>query len=527
EELKEIRSLSRTGISTITLELKDQVYAVDEVWSRIRDKIDDAKPQLPAEALEPDFELLEVSAYAVILALVWDQPGEPNYAVLRRRAEALEDVLRGIGGTRDVDTYGAPREEIVVQVRQESLAAIGLSAEDVARQLKASDAKVTAGVLRTEDGNLSMEIGGELDTLDRIRRTPIAAGDGGRIVVVGDVGDVTKGVVKPLDRQALVDGKPAIALGALVQANRRIDHWDDAMRDAVDDFEQTLPTGIRLKVVFQQNQYVESRLDSLLNNLIVGAAAVVAVIWFMMGWRSALVVGTALPLASLMVLAGMRFLGIPMHQMSITGLIIALGLLIDNAIVMVDEVRGRIAGGSTQRDAVASSVRHLAVPLTGSTVTTALSFAPIALMPGPAGEFVGSIAVSVILAVVSSLILALTITPSLMAILAASASRRSDRWWNNGFSNPRLASRYSRTLNYLFGRPALGVAVAVLLPIAGFVGATTLTEQFFPPADRNQFQIQVTLPSQTALGATAELALETRRRIMERPEVSDVEWFIG
>ena len=530
EEIKEMRSSSRSGISTITIELKDNVYAVDEVWSRLRDKIDDAQPLLPVATSDPDFELLEVTAYASIVALIWDLPDEPNYAILRRQAESLEDRLRAIHGTRDVDTYGDPREEIVVEIEQDELAALGLTVSEVAQQLQASDAKVSAGMLRSDQGNFIMEVDAELQTLERIRRLPIAVGreNSAQFVALGDIARVAKDIVRPQLSLALVDGKPAIALGSLVKSEKRVDHWTNDFKATLDDFTAELTGGVRIKTIFEQNQYVETRLTTLLGNLLLGATAVVGVVWFMMGWRSALVVGAALPLASLMVLAGMRALGLPMHQMSITGLIIALGLLIDNAIVMVDEVRERLTAGKSPREAVGQSVQHLAVPLLGSTVTTALSFAPIALMPGPAGEFVGSIAISVILAVASSLLLAMTVTPALMALLDNRGQRGSTRhWWSDGFSSAALTERYRKTLNLVFHRPLLGIGIGVALPVAGFVAATTLTEQFFPPADRDQFQIQLTLPSQASIGYTHEVVQAAREKLLAHPEVTDVEWFVG
>ncbi len=532
EEIKELRSSSRNGISAVSIELKDDIYLVDEVWSRVRSKLDDVEPLLPEDATDPDFDLLEVTAYASIVALVWDLPDPPNYAILRRQAEALEDRLRAISGTRDVDTYGDPKEEIVVEIRQDELAALGLTIADVTRQLQASDAKVSAGLLRTDQGNLIIEVDTELTSLERIRRIPIVAdataGNSGRFVSLGDIAQVEKGIVHPQSSLALIDGRAAIALGTLVKSQQRVDRWTRDLNAVLESFAADLTSGVRLKTLFEQNKYVENRLTTLLKNLFLGAAAVVGVVWLMMGWRSALVVGSVLPLASLMVLAGMRLLGLPMHQMSITGLIIALGLLIDNAIVMVDEVRERIAAGLAPRDSVARSVRHLAVPLFGSTVTTALSFAPIFLMPGPAGEFVGSIAVSVILAISSSFLLAMTVTPSLMAIVnAPTPGTRRRRWWTDGFSNPRLTIAYRATLDVIFHRPLLGIALGLLLPIAGFFGATTLTEQFFPPADRNQFQIQLSLPSQASIGYTTEVVQAARKLLLQHPEITDVEWFVG
>ena len=300
EEIKEMRSSSRSGISTITIELKDNVYEVDEVWSRLRDKIDDAQPLLPLATSDPDFELLEVTAYASIVALVWDLPDEPNYAILRRQAETLEDQLRAINGTRDVDTYGDPREEVIVEIAQEELAAMGLTVSEVARQLQASDAKVSAGLLRSEQGNFILEVDAELQTLERVRRMPIAVDrtGGAQFVALGDIATVKKDIVRPQQGLALVDGKPAVALGSLVKSEKRVDHWTDDFKATLANFETGLPSGVRLKTIFEQNQYVETRLSTLLRNLLLGASAVVGVVWLMMGWRSAVVVGAALPLAS-------------------------------------------------------------------------------------------------------------------------------------------------------------------------------------------------------------------------------------
>ncbi|MEM1071113.1 MAG: efflux RND transporter permease subunit, partial [Planctomycetota bacterium] len=234
---------------------------------------------------------------------------------------------------------------------------------------------------------------------------------------------------------------------------------------------------------------------------------------------------------ALMVMTGMRLLNIPIHQMSVTGLIIALGLLIDNAIVMVDEVNHRLRAGDSPINAVSKSVGHLALPLFGSTITTALAFAPIALMPGPAGEFVSSIAVSVILAIFSSLFLALTVTPALtaMARRVRWLTEHSDdrRWWRQGWSSSGLANAYRRTLDQIFARPWIGIAIGVALPILGFSQAWKLPEQFFPPSDRDQFYIELELAPTASIRHTLETAAQIRDRIQQRGDVAEVTWFLG
>ncbi len=159
----------------------------------------------------------------------------------------------------------------------------------------------------------------------------------------------------------------------------------------------------------------------------------------------------------------------------------------------------------TASESITKSVRHLVVPLLGSTLTTALAFAPIALMPGSVGEFVGTIAVSVILALFSSLFLALTVIPALTGLLSYRSSphegrgRTNSKWWQVGFSNSRLTGAYSWALERIFARPAIGIALAVALPIGGFVAATQLIEQFFPPTGRDMFQIELELPTYASL----------------------------
>lgn len=529
EEIKTLESTSRAGISIIEVELQDEVVAVDEVWSRIRDKLSDVEPELPIAAREPELEDLEVRGYALIAALTWQHDSEVSYALLRRLAEGLEDELRAIRGTENVESFGEPDEEITVEINPARLASMGLTVDDVSRQILRSDAKVSAGLMRNDTtGDVLIEVEGEIDSLERIRQIPIDFGSDGQFVSLGDIAVVRKEIRQPAADLALVGGKPAVAIGAFVESDYRVDRWAAEARQQVAAYAESLPRDIGLEIVFDQSGYTEQRLSNLVENLAMGAVAVVIVMFVMMGWRSALIVSLALPLSSLMVLSGMQMLSIPMHQMSITGLIIALGLLIDNAIVMVDEVRHHLREGASPPQAIERSVRHLVIPLLGSTVTTALAFAPIALMPGSVGEFVGTIAISVILALFSSLFLALTVIPALTGLMAEKRSAsQGNRWWRDGYANHRLTETYAWALDRLLARPALGIALAVALPIGGFISATQLIEQFFPPTGRDMFQIELELPTYASLGRTEQAARQARQMMIAHPQVRDVHWFMG
>lgn len=527
EELDTLTSTSRLGISVIQVQLKDTISNVDAAWSRVRDKASDAIPELPPGATEPEVEVATISANALIAGLVWNLPGDPNYGLLSRLAETLQEDLRRLPGSKTVERFGEAEEEIRVEVDPVRLAQLGLTPQAVAAQLQASDARVAAGQVRGFDNQLLLEIQGELDSLERIRRTPIQLGSGGQVAYVGDTARVSRGIREPLTTKALLDGKPAVVVSAQVESQERVDEWAVSARSVLQNFENSLPPGIHLQVVLDQSRYVQARLRTVLGNLLIGAGLVIGVTLVIMGWRSSLIVGLALPLSCLMVFGSMKAMGIPLHQISITGLIIALGLLIDNAIIMVDEVGIRLRAGLDGAQSVGQSVGHMAVPLLGSTLTTVLAFLPIALAPGAVGEFTGTIGTTVILALTSSLILSLTVIPALVGRLGGLVNAPGQAWWQIGFHSAALSRIYERSLRLTFRHPLVGILLGLVLPVAGFAVAPLLPQQFFPPAGRDQFYLELRLPIQASLAATEAVVLQAEQQLLTHADVQQVSWFLG
>ncbi len=549
EEISLLSSTSRVGFSSVSIELLDTIDDAEPVWAKVRNELDAARSRLPAGTSEPDLEESKIAAYSVITSLSWDLPGEPNYAILGRFAEELALQLRGVGGTEEVKLFGNPTEEILVEVDAPEMAALGLSTQSLAGRIQASDAKVTAGQLRSDRQDLAIEVQSELETLEQIRQIPIQTG-GGQFARLSDIAQVRRGFRQPMEDVAIVSGRPAIVTGVLMESGRRIDQWAVEVRQVVAKFEKQLPAGVRLEILFDQSGYVESRMATLISNLIVGALLVVVVTMVTMGWRAALVVGAALPITALSVFGWMSVLGVPIHQMSVTGLIIALGLLIDNAIIAVDEIQLELAHGDQPLIAVMKTVDYIKVPLLASTITTVMAFAPIYLMPGPAGEFVGSIALNVIVALISSLLLSLTVIAALAGRLLgqtkeqaqALASEPNKRgpvaavkgfllrpgsWWAEGISLPWLARPYQWTLRRTMARPMLAIALSLTIPLIGFITAGSLEQQFFPAVSRDQVQIEVEFSPQSAIARTSAQIAQARDLILSNPKVEDVHWFIG
>lgn len=547
EEITTVTSDSRVGLSAISVELEDAVSDAEPVWTRVRDRLEDAQAQFPPGVLEPDLDEAEMRAYAVIASLTWEGEDEPNYAILRRFAQELDVQLRGIAGTEAVDSFGFPDEEITVEINSSDLAAVGLNTQQLSQQILQSDAKVSAGQLRTPNNTLAIEVEGELDSVERIRQIPISSTTNAQFTRLADIARVNRGIRQPVTDLALIGSKPAVALGVLMESGQRIDLWAEKIRSSLDDFRTRLPNGVKLEVIFDQSSYVETRLDNLISNLFFSGVLVVVVTFFGMGWRSSLVVGAALPLTVFAVFGELQVFNIPIHQMSVSGLIIALGLLIDNAIVVVDEIQIELKAGLKAKDAVVKTVNYLTVPLLTSTLTTMFTFLPIALMPGAAGEFVGSIAWSVIMSLVSSFVLSLTVIAALSGRFLSKSrvenqnshtrreSRKSllsklknpDAWWNAGLSLPVLGRIYRKTLDWTTAKPVIAIALTMVLPIMGFINVSSLPEQFFPSLDRDQFQIEIEFPSQTSIAQSRSDVLLARQLIRKHPQVEEVHWFVG
>jgi len=526
-EIDTIASASRRGLSVITVELGDHLAdaAIPAVWSQIRDALDDAARTLPAAVPDPVFDNDRTGAYTLIYAVRARTGLDASPGLLRRHAELLQDRLRAVPETHQVDLFGAAREEILVAVDPRRLAQFGLTAADVAGAIRAGDAKRAAGTVHGAEARLLVEVAGEIADPERVRTVPLVTDETGTTVRVGDVAEVRRAVATPRPSLALADGRPAVLVAARMEDDRQVDRWTARAKAAVAELEATMPAGLEAALLFDQSRYTAARFVELGRNMALGVAIVLAVLLVTLGWRSALVVALVLPLSALLSIAAMQRLGVPLQQMSVTGLIVALGLLVDAAIVMTDEIRRRVLAGIGREAAVSASVRRLAVPLLASTVTTVLAFMPMALLPGPAGDFVGSIATAVIIMLTASLALALVVTPALAGRLMPADPSRG--FWGGGVDPGALGRLFARLVRAGIARPVAGIAVALVLPAMGFLAFPTLTAQFFPGVERDQFHVQLRLANAAPIEATRRTAEAIGAVMRAQPEIARVHWVVG
>ena len=528
-----VESRSASGLSIVDIELVDTLdaAAIEASWTDVRDALDEAELEFPAGALAPEVLIDGVGTYGAIVALV-PEPGTTLRAA-RRHATRLAEELRRVGGTESVALFGEPDEEVLVTLEPVALADLGLDVAAVSTTIERADAKVSAGRVRVGDGDWLVELDGEIDALERLRAVPLVA-DGAAAVRLGDVATVGKGTRAPPDELAFDGGRAALLVAASVVDGRRIDRWMDDVTGALERFETTLPGSIGLRGVFDQSRYTDERLAGVGRSMGLGIALVVLVLLVTLGPRAALIVATVLPLVTLASIATLSALGVAIQQMSLTGMIVALGLLVDAAIVMTDEIRRRLADGARRLEAVRSSVRRLFAPLLASTLTTALAFMPMVLLPGPPGDFVGSIAVAVIVMLGWSFALAISVTAALAGWLlpaAADEGRGPERGGGGraggGIRAASLVAAFGATMRLALRRPASAVAFALVLPLTGLLSLPTLTAQFFPGVDRDQFHVEVELAPGSAIDATRRTALAIDARLRATEGVERVSWVVG
>ncbi|MFN9764865.1 MAG: efflux RND transporter permease subunit [Pseudomonadota bacterium] len=519
-EVMTLSSTSAAGISSIDVELIETIdpAAIPEVWSRVRDKV--AAVPLPPGALDPEVETGGEGAYAAILALLPKGDTAPASAVLGRHAQELAERLRTLTGAKSVDVWGLPAEEVLVALDPARTAALGLSPAEVATAVAAGDAKARAGRLTGPGTEAVLDLAGDISGLDRVRDIVLREGSDGSVLRVGDVAEVTRGPRPPGDALAMVDGRAAVLIGVRIEEGLRVDLWMEGLKAKVAAFADTLPASLEVRQVFDQAVYTADRMSEVAVNMAIGTALVIAVLFLTLGARAALVVALVLPLVTLATLGTMRFIGLPLHQMSVTGLIVALGLLVDAAIVMTDEVQKRLSEGQDRRQAVAAAVRRLAVPLLASTLTTVLSFVPMILLPGGAGDFISAIAIAVVLMLSWSLIVALTITPALAG------------WWLSarggaGLRLGALTRGFAVLIQLSLANPLRSVLLALVLPVMGFLAMPMLVPQFFPGVDRNQFHVEVELPVGTGLETTRALVERIDSALKADARITGTVWVAG
>ncbi|QDU35956.1 Multidrug resistance protein MdtC [Maioricimonas rarisocia] len=518
--IRTVESSSQRDVSVIFVRLTDEVEDVDSSWAEIQDKLSEVAGSLPDRASKPTLvDERRWDSYTTVVAIVDTRTSPTQPAVLARWATELENRLRFVPGTRFTERFGFPDEEILVEIDELAIAATGLTLDDIADRIRKRDSLAPDATSQTPGSSLPVRLTGDIASLDLLRSTSLRSTRTGTLLRLRDIAKISRSEFFPARNLAFVDGNRAVAIGTRMDTDYVIDSWTRSHMRALEDFQLALPAGLELRVLFSQKHYTDERATTLYGSLALGMAFVAAVVCFMMGWRATIPICLALPLSLLAVFFLMIPCGVSFHQMSIAGLILALGMLIDNPIIVVDDIQRRLDAGSTSIDATVESLRHLVKPLVGSNLTTALAFSPLLLIPGTTGEYLGQLGWAVIASISSSLALSLSLIP---VIASWTLTPSAELTPNTSRGGGCLAF-----LGWLMRHRLLTIMLSTLIPLSGFAFSGELEEQFFPQAERDHFHFSVRLPTQATVRDTQQVARRASQIILSHDEVDNVSLFVG
>ena len=531
QEIIEIERLDaniQAGSAQMLIELEDYVTfdLIEQTWSEILDKIALVEPTLPKTT---SVELIRSSGppISALYALTWKGQGEAPIILMSRLGDELRRKLAFVDNTERTGLFGIANEEVLVEIDTNKLGLLNLSLAQVSQALANYDSKKPLGKSSDANNEILLKIKENLVNVSQIKDLPIQVIDGYGVVRLQDIATVKKKPFTPIEDIALSNGKRSILVEAKAAFGQRIDLYVGQADKVADEFREVLPDEIVLENIYSESFYTKKMFDTLTRSIIYAIILVLLLSFFLLGLRAALIVSAILPFTISLVLLGCRILEMPLHQTSITGIIIALGLLIDNGIIVVEDYKHRRSVGLQPREAINKTINQLIIPLLAATFTTVFAFLPIATGDGASTEFVGGMAVTVILAITSSLFLALTIVPVMMAYLERIKFFNKISFNRNGYSNKKLLEKYRALLTWAYSKPRRAMGIALFLPFLGFFLFSSIPQDFFPAQDRNMFRVSVELPINSTAEETERSVYEIRKQILKTGVVESDVWFIG
>jgi len=512
EDIREIQSASRAGLAVINVEFEWGADAEEKFGEVVRE-INVVRPTLPDGVVDIRMRRYNPAQAAIVqMALTSD---DASFRQLEAYAKGLRDALERAPGVQQADIWGAPPAEVRVAADLDQLAAYRLPLAAVAEALQREGVDSPVGAVEAGGRRFNVQASGSFDSLDEIRRVALRAQDGS-LVTVGDVAAVSWAN----DERTHItrfNGERAVFISAQARLGESIFDVIDGIRPRVDAFEQSLPDNIQLHRAFDQSETVTHRLGNLARDFAI-ALALVLLTLLPLGFRASIVVMVSIPLSLAMGVVAMQELGYSLNQLSIAGFVLALGLLVDDSIVVTENIARHLRQGMSPREAAIAGVSEINIAVIGCTATLLLAFVPLMALPEGAGAFVRSLPVAVVVTIIASLFVALTIIP----FLASRLLPRSD----SGHSNVLLDTVMAAIHNIY--RPALHVALAhprktVIIGLAAFFLSLGLIPKLgfslFPENDSPYFLVDIETPQGSAVSETDQAVMYAERVLSEFPEI--------
>ena len=545
-----IRSYSKPGESQIIFQIKDssRTSEVPNVWYTVRKKIGDMRGTLPAGVQGPFFNDDFGDVYGVIYALESDGF---SYAELKTFADGVRQQLLRVPDVSKVELFGVQDEKVFIEVSQKRLATLGLDLNQVLAQLGQQNAVESAGSVQTPLDVVQVRVAGQFEAVEQLRAMPIR-GSSGKQFSLGDIADIRRGYVDPPAVKVHHQGKEVIALGVAMTKGGDIIKLGKALEKLSAHVDRSLPAGVKLIHMQDQPKAVAGSVNEFVGVLTEAVLIVLAVSFISLGlhkrphsgpgqlplWkryyidmRPGLVVGITIPLVLSLTFLAMWYLNIGLHKISLGSLIIALGLLVDDAIIAVEMMVRKMEEGYDKVRAATFAYEITAMPMLTGTLITAAGFLPIGLARSVTGEYTYAIFAVTVIALVLSWIVSVYFVPYLGTLLlkmpphvlqVQAGQDQPHEMFDSPFYNT-----FRRTVNWCVEHRWLTIGATVLIFALGIVGMGRVQQQFFPDSSRPEIMVDIWFPEGTSFAANEATAKRVERRLMQEEGVTSVSTWLG
>jgi multidrug efflux pump subunit AcrB len=520
ENVDEIEARIVDGLATVFIQFEaDQ--DPDRKYDEVLREMNALRPELPPDLAR--FTVEKASTLDVAIAQIALVSETQPYHELDALAERLTDRLGALPGVRASERWGAPERRVEVSLDLGRLARLDLPPALVLQAIGGESADVPGGTVESGERRFNVRASGSYETLGEIRETVVRSASG-QLVRLGDVASVEWGYADSTYR-ARYNGRRAVFVTVTQQEGQVIGKVGDRVWAVLDEFEQTLPSAVRLERGFDQAKNVEHRLARLGEDFLI-AIGLVAITLLPLGMRAAGIVMISIPLSLAIGLTLLHWTGFTINQLSIVGAVIALGLLVDDSIVVVENITRFLREGHSRRDAAILATRQIAVAVLGATATLIFAFVPLLFLPGGPGEYIRSMPLAVIYTVLASLFVSLTIIPWLASILLPRSQPESGGRILRSF-NRAIHATYAPLLDASLRRPGLALAGAGAFVLASAALIPAVGFSLFPKAETPQFYVNITAAEGASLASTDRAARFAESVIARRDEVTGIFTSVG
>ena len=496
DSLDYVQSYTRPGESTVFVFLKDttKADAIPHIWYEVRKKIGDIRGDFPQGIQGPGFDDEFGDVYGTIFAFTGDGF---TMRQLRDYVEQVRTGIRDVPNRGKVMTIGEQDETFYLDFSTRKLAALGLDQQHILESLQEQNAVTPAGVIEAGPERMSVRTSGQFHSVEDLAAVNLRVND--RFYRLADIAEITRGYVDPAAPMFHYNGKPAIGLAIAMIDGGNIQEFGKQLQQRIDDLTAQLPVGVGVHMVSDQAQVVEEAVSGFTSALFEAVVIVLAVSFISLGLRAGLVVAISIPLVLALVFVFMEFTGIAMQRVSLGALIIALGLLVDDAMITVEMMITRLELGETKEQAATFAYHSTAFPMLTGTLVTVAGFVPIGLNNSSAGEYTFTLFAVIAVAMLVSWVVAVLFAPVLgVHILSAKVKPKPEK-------PGRLAQAFDTALLWCMRYRWTTIGATVLMFVLAVFGMGLVQNQFFPASDRPEILVDLNLPQNASIQETLKV----------------------